>query len=74
LKDKGILSSFERRNVTGPRKKILDVVFTIWPSFEFVKEVKAANRRQKDAVQTLNSVGHSSGSAEISVGRGSGSR
>lgn len=47
LQDKGILVSFERKNITGPRKKLLDVVFTVWPSLEFIKEAKAANKRQQ---------------------------
>lgn len=51
LKKKDMLSSFERGNVTGPRKKLLDAVFTVWPSFEFIKEVKAANKRQQLAQQ-----------------------
>jgi hypothetical protein len=49
LQEKGVLSRFERSDVTGLRKKLLDVVFTIWPSFDFVKEVKAANKRQLNA-------------------------
>jgi len=31
--------------LTGPRKKLLDVVFKIWPSLDFIKEAKAANKR-----------------------------
>lgn len=73
LKDNGILSSFDRKDVKGPRNKILDVVFTIWPSFEFVKEVKAANKRQRDALQTLKAVGSGSGSRQITGGQGGGS-
>ena len=49
LKKGEILSSYERTDITGPRKKLLDVVFKIWPSLAFVKEVKAANRRQATA-------------------------
>jgi hypothetical protein len=45
LKQRDILSSIERKDVTGPRKKILDSVFTIWPSIDFVREAKAANKR-----------------------------
>jgi len=40
-----IISSYERKDVTGPRKKLLDAVFKIWPSMEFIKEAKAANKR-----------------------------
>ena len=45
LQAQNILSSYERSNLTGPRKKLLDVVFTIWPSIEFIREAKAANKR-----------------------------
>lgn len=51
LRDKGVLLSFERKNITGPRKKLLDVVFTVWPSLDFIKEAKAANKRQQLAQQ-----------------------
>jgi len=44
-----ILSSYERRDITGPRKKLLDVIFKIWPSGAFVREVKAANKRQSSS-------------------------
>ena len=46
LQQKGVLISCERNNITGPRKKLLDVVFIVWPSLDFIKEVKAANKRQ----------------------------
>ena len=49
LKDRGVLSSSERKDITGPRKKLLDVTFKIWPSLEFIREVKAANKRLNDA-------------------------
>lgn len=49
LKQRDIISSCERKNVTGPRKKLFDAVFTIWPSFDFIHEAKAANKRQQVA-------------------------
>ena len=49
LKNQDVLSSFERKDITGPRKKIIDVIFKIWPSSGFVREVKAANKRLADA-------------------------
>lgn len=67
LKESGVLSAVERGDVTGPRKKLLDIVFTIWPSFDFVKEVKAANKRQQVAQQE-HSVGSAGGSRRIPVG------
>ena len=48
LKTRDIISSYERKDETGPRKKLLDVSFRIWPSLAFVREAKAANRRQAD--------------------------
>jgi hypothetical protein len=45
LQQRDILASYERKDITGPRKKILDSVFTIWPSFDFIREAKAANKR-----------------------------
>lgn len=45
LQQRDILSSCERSDITGPRKKLLDAVFKIWPSFDFVREAKAANKR-----------------------------
>ena len=74
LKNKGILNLVERKNVTGPRKKLLDVVFTIRPSFEFVKEVKAANKRQNDGMQKLSQIGLTGGLRQSTVGRTGGSR
>jgi len=71
LKEKDIISAYERDPVTGPRGKLLDVVFKIWPSLAFVKEVKAANLRQSLAQE---SVGLAGGSRRIPVGSGGGSR
>ena len=53
LQEKEILSKVERITQTGPKNKILDIRFTLWPSFEFVKEVKAANKRQLDAQRKI---------------------
>ena len=49
LRQRDVLSSCERKDVTGPRKKLLDVVFKVWPSVSFVRETKAANKRLADA-------------------------
>ncbi len=46
LKDRDILYQYERKDILGPRKKILDAVFLIWPSLDFVSDVKAANKRK----------------------------
>jgi hypothetical protein len=49
LQERNILSQYERKDITGPRKKLLEVIFKIWPSLAFVREVKAANKRQASA-------------------------
>jgi len=74
LNQKGVLQRFDRKDITGSRKKLLDVVFTIWPSFDFVKEVKAANKRQSDGAHQLSQVGLSGRLRSNPVGRGGGSR
>lgn len=52
LKERDIIGYCDRLDVLGPRKKLLDVVFKVWPSSAFVREVKAANKRSQDAQQT----------------------
>jgi hypothetical protein len=49
LKERAVILSFKRVDVNGPRKAILDAVFTVAPNVDFVQQTKAANRRQKDA-------------------------
>lgn len=48
LREHGVLTTLARRVEAGARGKILDIVYTLTPSSEFVAEVKAANKRQKD--------------------------
>jgi hypothetical protein len=74
LKERGMLSSYERNDITGPRKKLIDVVFRIWPSLTFVRDVKAANKRQTDAKLKAMAVGLGGGSGRNPVGLGGGSR
>jgi hypothetical protein len=52
LKEKQIIAGATRVDETGPRKKLMDVVFTVHSSFDFVRETKAANKRQLDARKT----------------------
>jgi hypothetical protein len=49
LKAQEVISKWEAEEETGPRRKVLDVVFTIYPSSEFIREAKAGNRRKSDA-------------------------
>jgi hypothetical protein len=46
LKDSDVIFQYQRKDVLGPRKKILDSVFTLWATMDFVAEVKAANKRK----------------------------
>jgi hypothetical protein len=52
LTQRGVLLGFDRKDVTGPRKKLVDVVFIVRPSSDFVRETKAANKRQTSAHQS----------------------
>jgi hypothetical protein len=47
LQKGSVIQSVTRNDETGPRKKLTDVVFTVRSSFEFVRETKAANKRQQ---------------------------
>jgi hypothetical protein len=56
LKTSGVLMKVERSEVLGIRAKLLDVVYTLIPSLDFVAEMKAANKRENIAVEkNLNS-------------------
>lgn len=52
LRKCAVIQGYERKDTTGPRNKLIDVVFTVRPSVDFIRETKAANRRQADAAQT----------------------
>ena len=47
IEQSNVISGFVRKNETGPRNKILDVVFTLRPSPSFIREAKSANKRQQ---------------------------
>lgn len=50
LIENSVLYSFERNEEKrGERNKILDIKYSLSPHSNFVKDVKAANKRQKDA-------------------------
>ncbi|WP_295447373.1 hypothetical protein [uncultured Thiodictyon sp.] len=46
----------DKQIIYGEHRKIEDVVYTLYPSREFVAEIKAASKRQALAEQNLNSV------------------
>lgn len=49
LKTQKIASEIKRKVISGARGKILDVVYTITPTQEFIAEVKLANARLKQS-------------------------
>ncbi len=54
LTDNSVLISYKRmEDVRGDRNKILDIKYALIPHAQFVKDIKAANKRQKDAQQLL---------------------
>lgn len=55
LKEKGVIERFTRKDEAGPRRKLLDVVFTVRASGEFIAETKAANNRSAEAKRSLAS-------------------
>ena len=55
LKKHGVLLGFDRKDITGLRNKLLDVTFTLTPSFDFVRDTKAGSKRL--ALATANGVG-----------------
>jgi hypothetical protein len=61
LTERGVLLNFKREDKTGPRAKLLDVVFDLQPHSDFIGETKAANRRQSDDLQKAVGIGRGSG-------------
>jgi hypothetical protein len=56
LRDQSVLLGFTKQEVTGIRGKIEDVVYILTPAMEFVKEMKAANKRFATAVEKRTAV------------------
>jgi hypothetical protein len=44
---KQVIMDYKKADKRGPRNKIIDVTFTLYPDFSFVDEVKKANARSK---------------------------
>ncbi len=44
----GMLREVRKQSVIGVRGKIEDIIYQLYPTPEFTREVKAANKRQKD--------------------------
>jgi len=49
LKEKYVLYNWTCDKRIGPRGRIIDMIYSLSPSVEFVREAKAANRRRADA-------------------------
>ncbi len=47
LKRHAAISHYEKNVINGPHNKILDVRYILYPSINFVREMKAANKRAK---------------------------
>jgi hypothetical protein len=56
LKESGVLQQFEKADIRGPRAKLIDVVYTLTASMEFISEMKAANKRQTIIIEKNNSL------------------
>ena len=50
LRQQNVLLTVGKRVATGPRGKIEDVAYVVTPTIEFVKQMKAANKRLSEAV------------------------
>lgn len=49
-----VFRSIERvKEVRGARNKIIDIVYEAYPHGDFIKSVKAANKRQTDGKENL---------------------
>ncbi len=48
-----VILQWKSEDEIGPRRKVLDVVFTVYPSSEFIREAKAGNRRQADSTKPV---------------------
>jgi hypothetical protein len=56
LRNSEVLLTFDRKDITGPRAKLMDILFTLTPTSDFVRDTKASNKRLSIAVDavTLN--------------------
>jgi hypothetical protein len=56
VKDLGALHQVRKGEQRGPRKRLEDVIYVLYPSREFASEQKASNRRLFDAKAIVNSI------------------
>ena len=58
LKAKHVVMNWKKEEKRGPRNKIVDITYTLYPDFSFVEEVKKANARSKKAVASASQALH----------------
>ncbi len=51
VKSLGAISLIEKVDERGPRGRVIDVTYTLFPTGEFAREQKAANRRRINAIE-----------------------
>jgi len=56
LHDEKILLAITKEILRGPRKRLVDIKYTLLPTVEFVTEIKRANRRTTILTERLQSV------------------
>lgn len=81
LKERQVILNYEREDVTGPRGKKIDIVFVVYPHYDFVREAKAANHRQnasekavgigRGSIAKNGAIGRGLGHSSVGIGRGS---
>jgi hypothetical protein len=76
LQEHNVLLGFTRENITGPRGKLLDAVFTLTASMDFIRDTKAGSSQLATATRNAEQkpVGLTGGSRPISVGLTGGSQ
>jgi hypothetical protein len=47
-----VLARFEKKSILGPRGKVEDIIYTLFASMEFSREMKAANKRKQLAEES----------------------
>jgi hypothetical protein len=51
LQERGVLYGFEKEEQRGKRNKLLDILYTLRPTIDFVSEMKRANKRNSQNYQ-----------------------
>ncbi|CAG1020545.1 hypothetical protein MTYM_00352 [Methylococcales bacterium] len=54
IKSNGVLSDWKKKEIIGPRGKYLDIIYYLTPTMAFIKEVKAANKRNSDSKDVIH--------------------